>query len=74
VSSEWCPRCQAYQSTVVTTSHRQATDEQGNTVQITTYSYHCGTCSMFLRSEHIEGPPEDDLDESGQERELADRD
>ena len=67
MSSEWCPRCQALQSTRISTSHRQETDEQGNTVQITTHSYHCATCGTTLRSEDIEQLSEDGPDEPGQE-------
>jgi hypothetical protein len=67
MSSEWCPRCQAWQSTHVSTSHRQETDEQGHTIQITTHSYHCATCGTILHSEDMGQPSEDHLDESGQE-------
>ena len=67
MSSEWCPRCQALRVVNVSTSQRQVTDEQGNTVQITTHTYSCETCGTTLRSEDIEQRSEDDCDESGQE-------
>ena len=74
MSSEWCPRCQAWQSTHISTSHRQEVDEQGNTVQITTHSYHCAACGTTLHSEYTEQPSKDDLGESEQEEQVEDRD
>ena len=73
MSLEWCPRCQAYRNVHVFTSHRQVTDEQGHTVQITTHAYNCETCATTLRSEDIEQPSGDDLDESGQEEQVEGR-
>ena len=67
MSSEWCPRCQALRSVSVSTSQRQVTDAHGKTLQIATNSYTCETCGATLRSEDVEQPSRDDLDESAQE-------
>jgi hypothetical protein len=71
---EWCPSCQAYRNVHVTTSTREATGEQGKTVQITTHTSHCETCQTTLHSEDVEQPTEDDLGESGQEEQVEGRD
>ena len=73
MSSDWCSSCQAWRNMHVSTSTRQVTDEQGKTIQITTHSYHCETCNTFVRSEDVEQPSEDDLDESGQEEQVEGR-
>lgn len=51
---EFCPKCLAPRSTVLSTSRRETVDRDGETKTIETRSYHCDVCHSFVRSEEIE--------------------
>ena len=43
----------------VSTSRKKEKDSEGNVKEILTKTFHCETCSAFVRSEHIEGSEDD---------------
>ena len=46
-----CPRCQTIKSMRETVSRRAETAADGKLIRIETRSFHCTTCSQFVKSE-----------------------
>lgn len=51
---EWCPKCQAVQNVNITKTENTEKDKDGKAKKITTESYQCSICHIFIKSEIIQ--------------------
>ncbi len=51
MSREYCSKCQAVQNMILTNTDTFEKDDKGNDVKVTTTSYQCSVCNIFVRSE-----------------------
>ena len=56
---ELCPTCKLMRNMRVTVSERTAPGPDGKERAVTTRTYHCETCGVFVRSEDGAVPVED---------------
>jgi len=54
MASELCPSCRQVRNMLVSVTTRTETGASGKKKQITTTSYQCEVCRMFVRSEERE--------------------
>jgi len=48
---DYCPKCQSQQNLVETQSKTKETDNEGNTIELVTKTFHCQICHNFIKSE-----------------------
>lgn len=51
MANEYCPKCHALTSMVMTKSESSEKNNEDKTFKIITTSYHCNICHTFVRSE-----------------------